>query len=288
MARNLDIALLRAFVSVADHGGMTAASGVLNLTQGAVSQQIGRLEALIGKPLFDRDRRGLRLTPAGRQLQAKARRLLALNDEIWSDISDGAVHGPVRLGVPYDLVGMLAPVLRAYGEAWPQVELTLACGSSLDLADQLGAGRLDLALCEEELAAAGGTCLAVEPAVWVGARGGRAYLRRPLPVSMVVESCAFHPSVTAALAGAGVPWRAAFGNGGLDATVAMVCNDLSVSALLAATVPPELEVLGPEHGLPGLPPFAVSLHGQRRPTSRSVEMLARHLAETFTLRRRAA
>ena len=56
MVRNLDIALLRAFVTVADHGSMTAASRALHLTQGAVSQQVARLETLSG-PLFVREHR---------------------------------------------------------------------------------------------------------------------------------------------------------------------------------------------------------------------------------------
>ena len=64
MTRNLDIALLRAFVAVADHGSMTAAGRMLHLTQGAISQQIARLEAQAGS-LFVRDHRALRLTTEG-------------------------------------------------------------------------------------------------------------------------------------------------------------------------------------------------------------------------------
>jgi len=118
MTRNLDIGLLRAFAVVADRRSMTAASQVLHLTQGAVSQQIARLETLAGGPLLARERRGLRLTPSGERLLGKARRLLALNDEIWTDINGGTIDGPVRLGVPYHLVGAcLAPVLKSYAGA---------------------------------------------------------------------------------------------------------------------------------------------------------------------------
>ncbi len=81
--RNLDTSLLRAFVAVADTAGMTAAANLLHLTQAAVSQQIKRLEEALGAQLFERDRRGLRLTNAGERLYGRAKRLLALNDEIW-------------------------------------------------------------------------------------------------------------------------------------------------------------------------------------------------------------
>ena len=62
MARNIDTPLLRTFVAVAETAGMTAAANVLNLTQAAVSQQIKRLEDIFGAPLFERERKGLRLT----------------------------------------------------------------------------------------------------------------------------------------------------------------------------------------------------------------------------------
>ncbi|RVD42628.1 LysR family transcriptional regulator, partial [Mesorhizobium sp. M4A.F.Ca.ET.020.02.1.1] len=115
MIRNLDTALIRTFVTVTDRASMTAAANALNLTQGAVSQQIKRLEDVLDCSLFERDRRGLRLTRAGERLFGKGRRLLSLNDEIWAEIAGSAVAGKVRLGVAYDLVGtLLAPVLKAY------------------------------------------------------------------------------------------------------------------------------------------------------------------------------
>ena len=105
MNRNFDITLIRTFAAVADQGSMTVAANMLHMTQGAVSQQIKRLEDMLGCALFERDRRGLRLTEAGERLLGNARRLLTLNDEIWDDMTERPVRGSVRLGVPYDLVG---------------------------------------------------------------------------------------------------------------------------------------------------------------------------------------
>ncbi|HXO69054.1 MAG TPA: LysR family transcriptional regulator, partial [Bradyrhizobium sp.] len=51
----LDLDLLRSFVSVVDAGGFTRASQRVHRTQGAVSQQIKRLEQALGCPLFVRD-----------------------------------------------------------------------------------------------------------------------------------------------------------------------------------------------------------------------------------------
>jgi len=288
MARNLDPALLRTFVAVADRASMTAAANTLHLTQGAVSQQVRRLEDLLGAALFERDRRGLRLTRSGERLLGKARRMVGLNDELWADMTGAAVEGEVRLGGPYDLVGScLAPILKAYADACPQVEVSLTCASSPDLASALARGDVDLALIEEPVGRPDGECLCVERLVWVGAKGGRAHLKQPLPVSMVADTCAFRPAVLEALQGDGRGWRTVFESGSIEATTATVRADLAVTAWLAFTVPWDLEVLPAEAGLPGLPCFAVNLHLPRDARPAAAE-LARHIRYAFVRRGRAA
>lgn len=132
--RDLDTSLLRTFVAVTERGSMTAGAIALNLTQGAVSQKIARLEAQAGGPLLTRDRCGLGLTPAGERLLGKARRMLALNDEIWTDMRGGGVDGPARLGSPVDLAGpLLVPMLRDFMAAFPRVQPQLLCASSGDI-----------------------------------------------------------------------------------------------------------------------------------------------------------
>lgn len=289
MTRNLDTGLLRAFTVVADQGSMTAAARVLHLSQGAVSQQIARLETLTGGPLLAREARSLRLTPSGERLLGKARRLLALNDEIWADIRGGEVDGQVRLGVPYDLVGTcLAPVLKAFAENCPRVELSLVCGSSDELARRLAAGQLDLAVLEEPAGSARGECLLTDRLVWAGARNGTAHSKTPLPVSMVAETCAFRPAVLASLRHHHRDWRTVFENGSLDATLATVRMDLAVSVWLALTVPADLDILPPDAGLPELPPFAITLQGPKRPSSLATDTLERQIRETLTRHGRVA
>ncbi|GJD50543.1 HTH-type transcriptional regulator ArgP [Methylobacterium crusticola] len=282
MSRNLDLALLRTFAAVADQRSMTGASHVVHLTQGAVSQQIARLEELVGDALLWREPRGLRLTPAGERLLGRARTLLALNDEIWSEIEGGVVAGPVRLGLPYDLVGThVAPALKHYCEAFPQVDLTLVCLPSPDLLATVHNGQLDVAVVEEPLGAESGETLAVDRLVWVGARGGRAHGRTPLPLSLVAETCVFRPPVQSALARQGRASRPVFENGGLDATRATVRMDLAVSAWLATTVPGDLAILPPEVGLPELPSFAVTLHVAPAARGKAFHELSRHLREAI-------
>ncbi len=288
MAHNLDTVLVRTFVAVADKANMTAAANALHLTQGAVSQHVKRLEDALGCRLFERGRRGLRPTLAGERLLGRAKRLLGLNDEIWAEMTASVVEGRVRLGVPPDLVATrLAPVLKAYSDAYPQVELLLLCGPSPDLAGMMEAGQVDLAVVEEPVGLSAGECLCVERLVWAGARAGIAHLRRPLPLSIVSDTCAFRTSVLAALRGHDLTWRTVFENGSMEATVATVRADLAVSVWLASTLPPGLDILPASAGLPELPTFAISLHGPQHQTGAAAE-LARHIRAELVRHRRAA
>ncbi len=283
--RDLDTSLLRTFVAVAERGSMTAGAAALNVTQGAISQKIARLEDQAGGSLLLRDRRGLGLTPMGERLLGKARRMLALNDEIWTDMQGGSVDGPARLGLPVDLAGpLLVPMLKDFMAAFPRIQPTLCCSSTADVRMRLDRGEFDLALLEESAPDPSGECLALDRLVWVGTPGGMAHLRDPLPISLVSDTCCFRSQVLSALARTGRAVRPVFENSGLDATVATVRADIAVSVWLASTVPAGLDVLGREAALPKLPSYAITLHRPARPLSPAGEELARHIRKEFARR----
>ena len=289
MPRNLDTSLIRSFVAVAELASVTTAANTLHLTQAAVSQQIKRLEESFGCALFGRDRRGMTLTSEGERLLGKAKRLLTLNDEIWADMTATEFKGEVRLGIPYDLVGtFLPPILKAYAAACPQVEISLTCLTSPKLLDALAAGEVDLAVVEEPLGASSGECLATDRLVWIGAKRGEAFRKRPLPISFCSEACAFRPPMVAALQASNLVWRMVSEIGNLEAISATVQTDLAVSALLASTVPGDVDVLSSESGLPPLPGFAINLHLPRTGASETAKVLARYLRDGFLGRQRAA
>lgn len=278
MARNFDLAVLRAFVAAAERASITSAANALNLTQGAVSQQVRRLETDLGIRLLDRGRTGVRPTADGERFLGKARQLIALHDQIWIEMAPQRVEGRVRLGVPLDLARIcIEGPLKRYSMQHPTVELSLACASSPDLLEALSKGELDLAIAQEPVRAAAGESLAIERLVWVGARGGLAHTRDPLPVSIADETCAFRPALLDALRAQKRPWRTVFEDKGLDATLASVGADLAIAASLESLVPTNLAVLGRASGLPPLPAFSVNLHLAPGRIARAVEEMAREL-----------
>jgi DNA-binding transcriptional LysR family regulator len=95
----LELRHLRYFVALADAGNFTRAAEKIFIAQPTLSQQIRRLEEIVGTPLLQRRREGLRLTPAGRALLDGSRNVLALADQAVDRTRQAAGLGRPRLRV---------------------------------------------------------------------------------------------------------------------------------------------------------------------------------------------
>jgi DNA-binding transcriptional LysR family regulator len=95
----LELRHLRYFVALADAGNFTRAAEKIFIAQPTLSQQIRRLEEIVGTPLLQRGREGLRLTPAGRVLLDGSQNVLALADQAVSRTRQAAGLGQPRLRV---------------------------------------------------------------------------------------------------------------------------------------------------------------------------------------------
>ena len=286
MRRDIDIALLRAFIAVVETGSVTGAAALLNLTQAAVSQQLKRLEELFGTDLFERHHKRLSLKPAGERLMAHAQKLIALNDEVWSSMSARAYEGEVRLGVPHDIVGpYLPPILKRFDKTWPRVRVSMECTTTPLLLDMLQQGRIDLTLTTEQTCRANGETLMEDDLVWTGAQNGTAHLRDPLPLSIGVATCAFRSSALKSVRDSGRDWRPVCEVSNMEALFASIRADLSIGAFLRGTLPDYLqEVEG--NNLPRMPKFLINMY---LPPARRNEIaveLARTIRQEFATRLR--
>jgi DNA-binding transcriptional LysR family regulator len=266
MQRDVDAGLIRAFLTVAETGSVTHSARRLNRSQGAISQQIKRLEQMSGKLLFSRAGQRMALTPEGQNLLGAATHFISANDQIWAALSLPAIHGEVRFGAPYDIIGSYAPaILRRFSSAFPAVRVTLVCKDSALLLSELKRGAIDLALTTELGCGAGGETLRRDQLVWVGARGGNAHGRTPLPVSLGAESCVFRPVAIAALRKAKRAWQAACEVSNMEPVRATLEADLAVAPMLRHSIPESLTTLPRQARLPQLPIFRVNLYQAARP-----------------------
>ncbi len=113
---------LAAFESVARTGSVTVSAHELDLTQGAVSRQVQKLEGFLGVELFTRDRKRLKLTPVGVHYAARIRDSLTQISNVTSDIKKNPLGGALELAVlPAFGAHWLAPRLKAFQGHAPEV-----------------------------------------------------------------------------------------------------------------------------------------------------------------------
>jgi len=260
MPRNLDMTALRSFVAVAETGGVTKAAGFLNLTQSAVSMQLKRLEDSLGLGLFDRAGRGIALSGNGEQLLGYARRMLSLNDEVYSRLTSTDYEGVIKLGVPSDIVYPAIPaVLKTFHTELPRVRVQLISSFTNRLKQLHQRGECDIILTTEDRADGDGETLLDVPLIWVGAPGGAAWKQRPLRLAFEY-GCIFRHGVQRALDEAGIPWTMAVESDSTRTVEASVSADLAVHAILEGHTPPYCEKIQHGGALPALASKRINLY----------------------------
>jgi DNA-binding transcriptional LysR family regulator len=139
----VELRRLRYFVAVAAEANFGRAAARLYMTQPALSRQIQSLEAEIGVRLFDRDRQGTRLTPAGEQFCHDAKRLL--------ELFIAARHRARQAARPasHFTVGFMpgvavTPVIRKFAESLPGADISVVHTSPSNQVDYLLSGTVDV------------------------------------------------------------------------------------------------------------------------------------------------
>ncbi len=120
----MELHQLRYFSKVADLGSFTRAAEACFVAQPSLSQQIIKLEAELGRPLFERLGRRVLLTDAGRKLRPVAEQVLRLLDEVKGQVEDGEDAGRVIVGAPPTVVPyFLTRVLREFSGRFPRAQV---------------------------------------------------------------------------------------------------------------------------------------------------------------------
>jgi DNA-binding transcriptional LysR family regulator len=281
----LDPDLLRAFAYIAEEGSFTRAAERVGRTQSAVSMQMQRLEALLGKRVLTRGKGGsVSLTPHGRFLLERTHEVLALNEEIWRTFRAPQMHGTVRLGTPDDYALRYIPaVLRRFAETHPSVDVDVTCSGSPQLIRMLKAGELDLALVSEghEPAHWPTDLLWRGPLVWITSERYSPHRLDPLPVALAAGDCAWRRAAERALEGAGRRYRVAYTSETQAGSLTPVMAGLAVSVATATSVPPGVRVLPAGDFLPALGDAGILLMRAREPRQPLTDALAAHIRDSF-------
>ncbi|HKT86446.1 MAG TPA: LysR family transcriptional regulator [Novosphingobium sp.] len=143
----IDQYLLRYFLAVAETGNFSRAAKAVSVTQPTLSAGIAKLERELGARLFDRDRQGVALTPAGSRFLVRARRIAAEYERALVELSEVSDPTLLRIGVlgtiPTRAIEDLLEQHRALGSS---EALEVLDGGERDLTERLERGRIDVAL----------------------------------------------------------------------------------------------------------------------------------------------
>ncbi len=258
----LELDVLRTFVAIAETQSFTSAANAVFRTPSAVSMQIKKLEEQLGRSLFQRDPRSVTLTPDGEMLLGFARRLLAINREAVSKFVTPDIAGVVRLGAPDDVGERILPdVLKRFAVSHPDIMVDVVIDLTVNLMRRMESRTLDLTLvtCDTAAAAADEEIVLVEPLVWAGARGGSAWLRQPIPVSVWEEGCVWRAGALEAMERSGISHRVAYMSSHTSGQRAAIMADLAIAPLPRSFVGNDMCVLGEREGLPALRNYALAM-----------------------------
>jgi DNA-binding transcriptional LysR family regulator len=283
---DIDTAVLRTFVLLAQTGSFSRTGALIGRSQSAVSGQIRKLEQVFDRILVERDTRNVRLTPDGERLLVHAKLMVAQADAMLARFRAAEIAGEVRFGSPEDFASTYLPdILGVFASAHPAVELHVICQLTLPLVEEFEAGRQDLIIVKQdpEQRYAGSRPLWKERLVWVAAPAvqadfGKARTRRSLHLILSPAPCVYRSRATGALDAEGVPWTSVFTSPSFAGQAAAVRAGLGYAVMPQAMVPADLAVL---NGWPELIEVEIALLGQAR-LPPAAAALAEFIAERVT------
>ncbi len=260
MAAPLDIDQLQTFIAIIDSGSFTKAADRVYKTQSAVSMQMRRLEERIGKQLFIKDGRGNRMTVEGEKLLNYARRIIRLNNEAIAAFDDNRLEGTLRIGTPDDYADRYMPeIIGRFAKTHPNVELYIVCEPSVDLAERMHRGELDIALVTHNPRERMSDVVRTEPLCWVGSANHPIRDDAPVPLAVGRRDCPWRQVSCAALDAVGREHQILFTSWSCTVIAAAVLSGLAVSVMPESALRTGMKVLTQADGFPALPPVQIGI-----------------------------
>ncbi|ASS57719.1 LysR substrate-binding domain-containing protein [Rhizobium leguminosarum] len=260
MSAPLDLDQLQTFIAIVDSGSFTKAADRVYKTQSAVSMQMRRLEERIGKQLFVKDGRGNRLTVEGEKLLNYARRIIRLNNEAIAAFDDNRLEGMLRIGTPDDYADRYMPeIIGRFAKTHPNVELYIVCEPSVDLAERMHKGELDIALVTHNPRERMSDVVRTEPLCWVGSANHPIRDDAPVPLAVGRRDCQWRQLACSALDAVGREHQILFTSWSCTVVAAAVLAGMAVSVMPESALRTGMKVLSQADGFPALPPVQIGI-----------------------------
>jgi DNA-binding transcriptional LysR family regulator len=280
MMMNLPIDYLRTFIALAETKGFTKTGIQLNRSQSAVSMQIKRLEEEVGKKLFERIGKTVKLTAEGNILIKYAMRIVKEHDDAVRALSKPDLEGFIRFGSPeHYTAGILPRLLARFAVAYPDVLVEMRCDNSDKIKDAVDRGELDIGICTQ--ISDGGQIISHDPVVWVADPGFIMQQHKTLPIAVFEADCIFRSWAIEALEKSGIRYRIAYVSRSIPGLLDAVKAGIAVAPIILSNVPEDLKTIDLEQGLPVLPVSNIVLHKTRKKRSEIIECFSEHIIKFF-------
>ncbi len=238
---DLDTFLFQCFIAVAETKSFTKAAQRVRRSQSAISQQIAKLELLLGKKLISRGKK-LDLTPDGEIFLGYARKIFTLHCEAIDRFREPELEGEVRFGLPEDFASLfLSDVLADFSRLHPRILLNIECDLTLNLFERFKNREFDLVLVKmnrpEDFPA--GHDVWSEPLRWVG-DPKLLDPDKPVPLVLSPPPCVYRTSAINSLENASRKWRLIFTSPSYFGTVAAVRAGIGITIMPDIMIPEDL------------------------------------------------
>ena len=141
----MDIRQLEYFRAVVEAGNISEAARRLHLSQPPVSFQMKQLEQELNVTLFERGRKEIKLTEAGKILYARAGELLSYADSTAREVAGAGTHHQFRLGMTPTVITTMMPYLKKYSRSHPDTRFEIHDGNTYQLSELLSNDTIDAA-----------------------------------------------------------------------------------------------------------------------------------------------
>lgn len=197
-------------------------------------------------------------------------------------MSDDALAGFVRIGVPLDFFGRdFTAWLAGFKRRHPLVGLEVEANQSDNLRSRSARGEFDLAFFKQETGAKGNTVALTEQLVWVGGPSYAPESHESVPLILFPEGCAYRRFAISALQDSERLWHISFVAPSFECVRAAVLEGLGITVLARALVAPPLRILTQGIGLPQLPAVELAYSKNIRGNIEVVSELANYLASNL-------
>ena len=259
--KTLDLDAVQTFALTASLMNFTRVAEATGTTQSAVSLKLKRLEDFLGRRLFERTPRSVRLTDEGTAFLDHAKELLDANERALT--ADSKPMPRLRLGISDHASGPELPeMLGRLFAADPSLSLDITVGMSRNLLDTFDKGGLDAVIVRQEASRRGGEALAEDQFGWFASSTFQWRRGQSLRIANLASPCAVRAAAIRALDAARIPWNEAFVGGGVSAVAAAVSAGVAVAALARRVAPVGTIDVGTQFKLPKLARSKVMLYSQ--------------------------